>query len=281
MNANVAWRLASGLLHRGPQPRVVEGSHAVDLRQRPQGGPCRAEQCPLGLPLPGLGPAPRGGLTTNSRWTGADRRDLAAVDGGRGLPDGRLAGHYGPIISRSRVVVSGHPPRPTSGLPPAHGARSRRLLGRTCHRAAKSHADCHGIGRDGGRHRRRMPDVRRHASRCFNPGIQRVGIREFETHTSMAGRKRRPIVLMKEMDDDAREEREKRENPRCKRQLTIFPGLWSNLRLGRGSARAGGSILALQAEASKAGYLTCFRLERLRRGLLDFVLFVSSRDGIW
>ena len=66
---NVAWRLASGLLQRGTQPRVVEGPHAVDLRRRPHGGPCRAEQCSLDLPLPGRGPAPSGGLTTNSRRT--------------------------------------------------------------------------------------------------------------------------------------------------------------------------------------------------------------------
>ena len=61
--------VASGLRQRGTQPRVVEGPHAVDLRRRPHGGPCRTEQCPLGLPLPGLGPAPSGGLTTNSRRT--------------------------------------------------------------------------------------------------------------------------------------------------------------------------------------------------------------------
>ena len=63
-----AWRLAYD--NRGAQPRVVEGPHAVDLRRRTHGGPCRAEQCPLDLPLPGLGPAPSGGLTTNSRRTG-------------------------------------------------------------------------------------------------------------------------------------------------------------------------------------------------------------------
>ena len=67
------WRLP-GLLQRGTQPRVVEGPHAVDLRWRTHGDPCRTEQCPLGLPLQGLGPAPSGGLTTNSRRTGADRR---------------------------------------------------------------------------------------------------------------------------------------------------------------------------------------------------------------
>ena len=63
-----AWHLAYD--NRGAQPRVVEGPHAVDLRRRTHGGPCRAEQCPLDPPLPGLGPAPSGGLTTNSRRTG-------------------------------------------------------------------------------------------------------------------------------------------------------------------------------------------------------------------
>ena len=63
-----AWRRAYD--NRGAQPRVVEGPHAVDLRRRIHGGPCRAEQCQSGLPLPGLGPAPSGGLTTNSRRTG-------------------------------------------------------------------------------------------------------------------------------------------------------------------------------------------------------------------
>ncbi len=39
---------------------------------RDTSGPCRAEQYPLGLPLPGPGPVPSGGLTTNSRRTGAE-----------------------------------------------------------------------------------------------------------------------------------------------------------------------------------------------------------------
>ena len=106
-----------------------------------------------------------------------DRRgsaDLAAVDGGRGLLNGRLAGHDGPIIPRF-ASVSGRPPRPTSGLPPAHGARSRRL-GRTCHRAPNSHADCHGWRRwpasapeAGGQ----TPDA---TQRCFNPECsERIG----------------------------------------------------------------------------------------------------------
>ena len=61
---------------RATTPRVVEGPHAVDLRWRPHGGPGRAEQCPLGLPLPGLGPAPSGGLTTNSRRTGSAKMEI-------------------------------------------------------------------------------------------------------------------------------------------------------------------------------------------------------------
>ena len=52
---------------------------------RRTGGPCRAEQCPFGLPLPGLGPASSGGLTTNSRRTGEDATTaldlLTAVNG--------------------------------------------------------------------------------------------------------------------------------------------------------------------------------------------------------
>jgi hypothetical protein len=50
------------------------GPHAVDLRQRTHAGPSRAGRCALGLTLPGLGPAPSGGLTTNSRRTGVKRR---------------------------------------------------------------------------------------------------------------------------------------------------------------------------------------------------------------
>ena len=58
----------------------VEGPHAVDLRRRKHGGPCRAEQCPLDLPLPGLGPAPSGGLTANSRRTQAQApRNVASI----------------------------------------------------------------------------------------------------------------------------------------------------------------------------------------------------------
>ena len=46
-----------------------------------------------------------------------------------GPRNGRLAGHYRPIIPRL-ASVSGCPPRQTPSPPPAHGARSRRL-GRT------------------------------------------------------------------------------------------------------------------------------------------------------
>ena len=59
-----------GLLQRGTPPRVVEGPHAVARRRRTHGGPCRAEHGPFGFPLPGRGPAPSGGRTTNSRRTG-------------------------------------------------------------------------------------------------------------------------------------------------------------------------------------------------------------------
>ena len=62
-----AWRLASSNEVRshaslkGHTPLTFAGGHMV----------ARAElnKCPFGLPLPGLGPAPSGGLTTNSRRT--------------------------------------------------------------------------------------------------------------------------------------------------------------------------------------------------------------------
>ena len=44
--------------------------HAVRLRGRTHGGPCRIQPCALDLPLPGHGPASSGGLMTNSRPTG-------------------------------------------------------------------------------------------------------------------------------------------------------------------------------------------------------------------
>ena len=52
-------------------PDVVLVASVTAWRRRTHGGPCRAEQCQSGLPLPGLGPAPSGGLTTNSRRTGS------------------------------------------------------------------------------------------------------------------------------------------------------------------------------------------------------------------
>jgi len=55
---------------RGAQPRVIAGPHAIDVRRWTQDSGCRSEQCALGLSLPGPGPAPSGGLTTNSRRTG-------------------------------------------------------------------------------------------------------------------------------------------------------------------------------------------------------------------
>ena len=45
------------------------GLHAVRLRGRTHGGPCRIQTCALDLPLPGHGPASSGGLMTNSRPT--------------------------------------------------------------------------------------------------------------------------------------------------------------------------------------------------------------------
>ena len=47
--------------------------HAVRLRGRTHGGPCRIQPCALDLPLPGHGPASSGGLMTNSRPTGTGR----------------------------------------------------------------------------------------------------------------------------------------------------------------------------------------------------------------
>ena len=55
---------------RPDAPSIRRCTVAVTDTPTPHGGPCRAEQCPLGLPLPGPGPAPSGGLTTTSRRTG-------------------------------------------------------------------------------------------------------------------------------------------------------------------------------------------------------------------
>ena len=54
---------------RFPSPRALMASLGL-VPGEASIGPCRAEQCSFGLPLPGLGPAPSGGLTTNSRRTG-------------------------------------------------------------------------------------------------------------------------------------------------------------------------------------------------------------------
>ena len=57
-------------IQRGTEPCVVGRLHAVRLRGRTHGGPCRIQPCALDLPLPGHGPASSGGLMTNSRPTG-------------------------------------------------------------------------------------------------------------------------------------------------------------------------------------------------------------------
>ena len=58
--------------------------------------------------------------------TAWERRCCMNTRCGWGPLDGRLKGHYRLIIPRL-ALVSGRPPRPTSGSPPAPGARSRRL----------------------------------------------------------------------------------------------------------------------------------------------------------
>ena len=47
-------------------PTSAPRTYLATARGRPRG----IGQCPFGLPVPGLGPAPSGGLTTNSRRTG-------------------------------------------------------------------------------------------------------------------------------------------------------------------------------------------------------------------
>ena len=63
-----AWRLASDNEVRSHAS--LKDHTLLTFAGGHMGGPCRAEQCPFGFPLPGLGPAPSGGLTTNSRRTG-------------------------------------------------------------------------------------------------------------------------------------------------------------------------------------------------------------------
>ncbi len=70
-------RRLPGLLQCDTHPRVVGRQHAVGRRRRKHCRPCRPQRCALGLSLPGSGPAPSGGLTTNSR------RTRVSVDGGR------------------------------------------------------------------------------------------------------------------------------------------------------------------------------------------------------
>ena len=78
-----AWRLAYDNEVRSHAS--LKGHTLLTFAGGHMGGPCRAEQCPFGLPLPGLGPAPSGGLTTNSRRTGAARveQSVRSVDMGR------------------------------------------------------------------------------------------------------------------------------------------------------------------------------------------------------
>ena len=94
------------------------------------------------------------GATGNrdDRWGRIDRvradrrigRRSTAAGGGRVTASSRglLEGHERPMIPRC-ASVSGRPPRPPSGPPPAHGARSRRR-GRTRHPVPTRHAQGHG-----------------------------------------------------------------------------------------------------------------------------------------
>ena len=134
--------VASGLLQRGTQRRVVEGPHAVDLRRRTHGGPCRAEQCPLDLPLPGLGPAPSGGLTTNSRRTGSCRW-----------------ASYGPVTIRATM--------PPCALTKAGGQCCRRPL------IAPRHSESSLFRRSRALPARTATDTARDTSRCPVHGSRR------------------------------------------------------------------------------------------------------------
>ena len=139
--------------------------------------------------------SPTAGTWSSSPWRldnefEMDRRgsaDRAAVDGGRGPLNGRVAGHYGPIIPRF-ASVSGRPPRPTSGPLSAHGARSHRR-GRTCHRAPKSHVDCHGWRRWPAS----APDARRQTPRnvaSIPNSARELGIRDAQAGTAYAAHPR-------------------------------------------------------------------------------------------
>ena len=63
---NGSSRRLPDLLQRGAQPRVVGGPHAADLGRRGFAGP-ELNNVRWISQLPGPGPAPSGGLTTNSR----------------------------------------------------------------------------------------------------------------------------------------------------------------------------------------------------------------------
>ena len=76
-----------------------------------------------------------GGSDGGRRWPAADGGRVTGYE--RALR-GLLAGHERPMIPRC-ASVSGRPPRPPSGPPPAHGARSRRR-GQTRHPVPPRHA---------------------------------------------------------------------------------------------------------------------------------------------
>ena len=121
--------------------------------------------------------SPTAGTWSSSPWRPdnefeMDRRgsaDLAAVDGGRGPLNGRLAGHYGPIIPRFASVSGPHAARrqahrrPTARDPAASAEPA----------TAPPKATQIATGGAGGRHRRRRPDA---TQRCFNPEFsERIG----------------------------------------------------------------------------------------------------------
>ena len=121
--------------------------------------------------------SPTAGTWSSSPWRPAnefemDRRgsaDRAAVDGGRGPLNGRVAGHYGPIIPRFASVSGSHAARrqahrrPTARDPAASAEPA----------TAPPKATQIATGGAGGRHRRRRPDA---TQRCFNPEFsERIG----------------------------------------------------------------------------------------------------------
>ena len=129
--------------------------------------------------------SPTAGTWSSSPWRldnefEMDRRgsaDRAAVDGGRGPLNGRLVGHYGPIIPRFASVSGPHParrqaPRRPTPRDPAASAEPATAPPKTTQIAT---------GGAGGRYRRRRPDARRHAT-LLQSRIQRENW-EFETHS--------------------------------------------------------------------------------------------------